>query len=46
MADLDGVQVARVIEREARSTRTLFLSAYYDQEIVAKGAKDIKDPAP
>jgi two-component system nitrate/nitrite response regulator NarL len=34
MADLDGVQVARVIERDARSTRTLFLSAYYDQEIV------------
>jgi two-component system nitrate/nitrite response regulator NarL len=36
MADLDGVQVARVIERESRSTRTLFLSAYYDQEIVYK----------
>jgi two-component system, NarL family, nitrate/nitrite response regulator NarL len=34
MADLDGVQVARVIERDSRSTRTLFLSAYYDQEIV------------
>ncbi|MGN6872907.1 MAG: response regulator transcription factor [Solirubrobacteraceae bacterium] len=36
MADLDGVQVARVIERDSRSTRTLFLSAYYDQEIVYK----------
>jgi two-component system, NarL family, nitrate/nitrite response regulator NarL len=36
MADLDGVQVARVIERESRATRTLFLSAYYDQEIVYK----------
>jgi two-component system nitrate/nitrite response regulator NarL len=36
MADLDGVQVARVIDRESRSTRTLFLSAYYDQEIVYK----------
>jgi two-component system nitrate/nitrite response regulator NarL len=36
MADLDGVQVARVIERESRSTRTLFLSAYYDHEIVYK----------
>ncbi|HSC01918.1 MAG TPA: response regulator transcription factor [Solirubrobacteraceae bacterium] len=36
MADLDGVHVARVIERESRSTRTLFLSAYYDQEIVYK----------
>jgi two-component system, NarL family, nitrate/nitrite response regulator NarL len=34
MADLDGVQVARVIARESLSTRTLFLSAYYDQEIV------------
>jgi two-component system, NarL family, nitrate/nitrite response regulator NarL len=36
MADLDGVQVARVIAREALPTRTLFLSAYYDQEIVYK----------
>lgn len=36
MADLDGVQVARIIERESRSTRTLFLSAYYDQEVVYK----------
>lgn len=36
MADLDGVQVARVIERESRPTRTLFLSAYFDQEIVYK----------
>jgi two-component system, NarL family, nitrate/nitrite response regulator NarL len=36
MSDLDGVQVARVIAREALSTRTLFLSAYYDQEIVYK----------
>jgi two-component system nitrate/nitrite response regulator NarL len=30
------VQVARIIERESRATRTLFLSAYYDQEIVYK----------
>jgi two-component system, NarL family, nitrate/nitrite response regulator NarL len=36
MADLDGVQVARVITREAMPTRTVFLSAYYDQEIVYK----------
>jgi two-component system nitrate/nitrite response regulator NarL len=36
MADLDGVQVARVIERESQPTRTLFLSAYFDQEIVYK----------
>lgn len=36
MADLDGVQVARVITREALPTRALFLSAYYDQEIVYK----------
>jgi two-component system, NarL family, nitrate/nitrite response regulator NarL len=36
MADLDGVQVARVISRDALPTRTLFLSAYYDQEIVYK----------
>jgi two-component system nitrate/nitrite response regulator NarL len=34
MSDLDGVQVARVISRECLATRTLFLSAYYDQEIV------------
>ncbi len=36
MSDLDGVQVARVITRESLSTRTLFLSAYFDQEIVYK----------
>jgi two-component system, NarL family, nitrate/nitrite response regulator NarL len=36
MADLDGVQVARVISRESLPTRTLFLSAYFDQEIVYK----------
>ena len=36
MADLDGVQVARVVSRESLPTRTLFLSAYYDQEIVYK----------
>ncbi len=36
MSDLDGVQVARVIARQSLSTRTLFLSAYYDQEIVYK----------
>src|SRR5579859_4378748 len=34
MSDLDGVQVARVVSRESLATRTLFLSAYYDQEIV------------
>jgi two-component system nitrate/nitrite response regulator NarL len=34
MADLDGVQVARVISRESLPTRALFLSAYFDQEIV------------
>lgn len=34
MSDLDGVQVARVITRDALATRALFLSAYYDQEIV------------
>lgn len=36
MADLDGVQVARVITRDGLPTRALFLSAYYDQEIVYK----------
>lgn len=36
MPDLDGVQVARVVARESLATRTLFLSAYYDQEIVYK----------
>jgi two-component system, NarL family, nitrate/nitrite response regulator NarL len=36
MADLDGVQVARVISRDSLPTRALFLSAYYDQEIVYK----------
>jgi two-component system, NarL family, nitrate/nitrite response regulator NarL len=36
MSDLDGVQVARVISRESLPTRTLFLSAYYDQDIVYK----------
>jgi two-component system, NarL family, nitrate/nitrite response regulator NarL len=34
MPDLDGVQVARVVARESLATRTVFLSAYYDQEIV------------
>lgn len=36
MADLDGVHVARVISRDSLPTRTVFLSAYYDQEIVYK----------
>lgn len=36
MAELDGIQVARAVSRDDLGTRTLFLSAYFDREIVYK----------
>jgi len=34
MGELDGVRVANAVSRDELATRTLFLSAYYDREIV------------